>query len=98
VFFGRIFAGGGRASRGLIASRGLRNAQAAEQRPPHRRRVVAASTAALLPPAKNALSATICFASLVNSASIACAGVCTHLFFKIIAHILLQNISNSELL
>ncbi|GMO30024.1 MAG: hypothetical protein Pg6A_18750 [Termitinemataceae bacterium] len=26
-------------------------------------------------PAKNALSATICFASLANSASIACAGV-----------------------
>ncbi|GMO21298.1 MAG: hypothetical protein Pg6A_08300 [Termitinemataceae bacterium] len=32
-----VFAGGGRASRGLFDSRGLRNAQAAEQRPPHRR-------------------------------------------------------------
>ncbi|MDR0527525.1 MAG: hypothetical protein LBG79_06920 [Spirochaetaceae bacterium] len=32
-----------------------------------------ASTLALLPPAKNALSAPICFASLANSASIACA-------------------------
>jgi hypothetical protein len=32
VFFGRIFAGGDRASRGFIAGRGLRVAQAAEQR------------------------------------------------------------------